>query len=77
MNYTVIEFAKLVGKTPWRIIKLCKKGNKYRKLKSVKDEKGRYLIPKSELKEFPFCNHGGGKKHPTFKFIAPLKAKID
>lgn len=52
-HITVGDFAKATGRFPNQIYDLINKGNKFRKLK-VEKIKGQLMVPKSEIKEFPF-----------------------
>lgn len=57
--YSVNVFAEIIQRTAHAVYELVRKGNAYRKLKSLKIEE-RVYIPASELAEFPFITGGRG-----------------
>jgi hypothetical protein len=78
---TVKEFATLTNRFTNHIYILVKRGNQYRKLRSVK-HCGKLMIPYSEVNEFPFTEADklkqeiGAKVNSLEQRITKLEGKV-
>lgn len=66
--YTIKQFAQLTNKTSATIYTLIKKGNKIRKLKSVRVDKYHVFVPISELTDFPFTCPGPNRDNSEYHY---------